>query len=106
MAEVDFSNAKIAPAGTKNTTSYAKLNMDNEKLFNSSFVQINSNASISMLTNQQKRLAYLYSGTFTASGTEFLVSRQNSDAYWRISNISFQSGDTYMFKIRADLICQ
>lgn len=111
MAEVDFSHARIQPA-----TSYGgHSNLENPAKYQyvslatvDYLYDINENTIASLnrtqLVNQQKQLVYQYSGTFTASGTEFYFG--HSLAIWKVSNISFSSGDTFIFQIQADLICQ
>lgn len=112
MAEVDFSNAKIqvdTSISRYNPTYKPYVNLSTQYLSNANNELITSNGSMNILKNEQKQLVFLYSGTFTASGTEFYIytwSNNNPAARWRVYNISFQSGDTYRFKIRADLICQ
>ena len=117
MAMVDFSNARIEPnssnTGTsltwKNPTGNANVTLavSSAYLRDSSLNVISSAYNRTLLVNEQKQLMYLYQGTFTASGTEFLIHEDSGHlAGWRISNISFNSGDTFTFKIRADLICQ
>lgn len=111
MAEVDFSNARIEPIGTVNATKSAEvsLNIAGGILSDVSGNQISTGYSISRLINAQKQLMYIYQGTFTASGTMFYI-QQNvgqsaNHSGWKISNISFNSGDTYVFQINANLVC-
>ena len=119
MAEVDFSNARIEPCNVVitsstnvNPTKFTNVSLWNNPLYIYSVSQGHTtaigNGTETRLTNQQKQLVYLYQGTFSASGTEFYIlnSDSSSHAGWKISNISFNSGDTFVFKIRADLICQ
>lgn len=109
MAEVDFSHARITPSGNINPSGSSYLGMTSSMLFSdSSLSTLISSGSRSQLVNTQKQFVYQYQGTFTANGTEFYVGNivNNVSHVWKVSNISFQSGDTYVFKIRADLICQ
>lgn len=112
MAEVDFSNAKITPStlsGWVNPTvnSDISLNPSGYYLFDSNNTQISGAIYLDKLLNTQKQLVIQYQGTFTASGTEFYVRTVSSYmAGWRVYNISFNSGDTFIFQIKADLICQ
>lgn len=111
MADVDFSNAKIQPLSVTdsiNPTAGAYFGAGSTNLYNSSWGVISTNASRQVLTDQSKQVVLLFQGTFTTSGTEFYlgVSYIDRNYGWRIYNISFSAGDTYMFKIRADLICQ
>lgn len=103
MAMVDFSNAKIEPAGTVNTTGSANVSLNTGWLKDSNHNNIGGN-TLTQLINQQKQLMYLYQGTFTASGTEFYIWGGNTGE-WRVYNISFSSGDTYVFQINASLVC-
>lgn len=112
MAEVDFSHAKIEPATTGwmtfiNPTSvaYVTLSAASGNIYNSSGTTI-GNIFATRLVNEQKQLVYQYQGTFSASGTEFYMSTGQSHSAWRVFNISFNSGDTYLFQVKADLICQ
>lgn len=113
MAEVDFSNARIAPATTFNGSSLSNPTKNsNVSLATNSWAFYDASSNVvnqtsrsgSQLVSAQKQLVYLYQGTFSASGTEFYLIIEG--AGWKVSNISFSSGDTYIFKIRADLICQ
>jgi len=111
MAEVDFSHAKIVPATSyagstslRNPTYNSGVTLAMTSPHNSSGQEIVSTYNVVELVNQQKELAYLWTGTFNASGTEFYM--VYNGAGWRIYNISFNSGDTFIFQIKADLICQ
>lgn len=115
MAEVDFSHAKIAPATSFNgsttvnptANSDVSLNPNGYYLYNSNGDSISSAMYPTKLINTAKQMVLQYSGTFTASGTEFYVRTVGSYmAAWRVYNISFSSGDTFIFQIKADLICQ
>lgn len=113
MAEVDFSNARIEPASTwqsqtlQNPTKNAYVSLGATGSANNYLYDINGNriASLtrSQLINQKKQLMYLYQGTFTTSGTSFILG--DDLAAWKVSNISFQNGDTYVFQINATLTC-
>ena len=111
MAVVDFSNARIEPANLagrfyQNPTmnSYVTLYSGVTNFFDASG-NIISSLTIRQLTNEQKHFVNQYQGTFSASGTEFYIQYQYN-AGWKVSNIAFNSGDTFDFTIRADLICQ
>lgn len=113
MAQVDFSNARIEPANISpsvNPTAYSNLTLAgyNDTLYDSRINAVSSNINVTQLTNQQKQLMYLYQGTFSASGTEFYIIHAPSYtnyAGWKVSNISFSAGDTYVFQINATLVC-
>lgn len=120
MAQVDFSNARIEPCaypgiGSGAFSGYSAINpmgksnvslAMTEQLWNANGGSINTNATVTQLINQQKQLIYLYQGTFNTSGTEFYIIYYGDYQVgaWKISNISFDSGDTYIFRIRADLV--
>lgn len=109
MAQVDFSNARIVPIGARNATALQYVSLNTQNISDVSGTTIVSGASITRQVNEQKQLVYLYQGAFTTSGTEFYVQQnvgRTTHSGFKISNVSFQSGDTYSFKIRADLVCQ
>lgn len=105
MAQVDFSNAVIEPYGTQNITAYSNLDLNTTVLRDANDNTISNAFTPSQLINQQKQLMYLYQGTFSASGTEFYMYYTNGQGKWKISNISFSSGDTFVFQINATLVC-
>jgi len=105
MAMVDFSNARIEPVGTQNMTAYSSLDLNTTILRDANDNYVSNSFTPSRLINQQKQLMYLYQGTFTASGTEFYMYYTNGQGKWKVSNISFSSGDTFIFQINANLVC-
>lgn len=108
MAEVDFTNARISPEQSgKNPTGAPLVNIDTGVLTNASGNLVASgNHTVTKNTAQQ--FVILYSGTFDVSGTEFYLRSYGSSTAcaWKVSNITFSAGDTYVFSIKADLICQ
>ena len=114
MADVDFSNAKIEPVNNlggvlynPTQTSYVSLESD-IRLYDNALNTISTSSNPSQLVNEQKQLVVMYNGTFNASGTEFYIVGKSGTtrvAAWRIYNISFNSGDTYLFQINATLTC-
>lgn len=102
MAQVDFSNAIITP-NTSNILYNSDLTLYNNVLRDVSGNSIVRNSSIVSNIAENTVLKLTYSGEFLASGTEFYIGLNND---WRVSNISFSSGDTYTFSIRADLTCE
>lgn len=112
MAQVDFSNAVLSVdtsvASRANPVSQTEININaTGSLSDVNNNSITTNFSATRVVNEQYQLAYVYTGQFTASGTEFyLWKNRTSSARWKVSNISFNAGDTFSFKIRADLICQ
>ena len=108
MAMVDFTNAKIEPATSMNNPTYTTDVGLNNSILSSSGSIITSGATRTRIVNEQKQLVYLYQGTFTASGTEFRIQMETGQGIytsWRVYNISFADGDTYLFQVKADLIC-
>lgn len=107
MAEVDFTNARIEPSGTENPATDAYVQLNTYAFYDSSTNMVNSGTSSrTQLINQQKQLMFLYQGRFTTSGTEFYIYQgTNYLRRWKVSNISFNSGDTYVFQINATLTC-
>ena len=110
MAEVDFSHAKIQPyssvSNRYNPTKRSYLNIETTYLIDSNGSDVSSALVTTFITNQQKEFVMQYSGTFIASGTEFYMRNSSDTSSWRVYNISFNSGDTFIFQIKADLICQ
>ena len=116
MAAVDFSRAIITPyAYTQlGSTSYTAVNPTGKgnvslygtNLWNANFGTVGS-GSCSQILVDQTHLMYLYQGSFTQSGREFYLLNYSGSGYysgsWKISNISFNAGDTYLFKIKATL---
>ena len=109
MAEVDFSNARIEPYTTaqgvtaQNPTRNRYMSLNTGVLYSSSSGGEIASVTRSTLINEKKQLLILFQGAFTASGTEFYLI--DSLAAWHVSNISFSSGDTYVFQINATLVC-
>ena len=112
MAQVDFSNARITPttnpwghSANPTGTEYANLNVSNG-IYDASGNGLVSNFSMNILKNANRQFVFLWSGTFTASGTEFYIVSSSGYSAWKVSNITFNAGDTYTFSISANLICQ
>ena len=111
MAQVDFSNARIEPVvspnvSTGNATANSYLNLNSTALVDATDNAIVTNYSSQLLKNEKKEFVYMYTGTFTTSGTVCYIRYVSNVSWWKISNISFSAGDTYAFSIKADLICQ
>lgn len=97
MADVDFSNAVLDVNGnTKpmNYGDYLGMASGSGVLTDGSNI-INSNYSLNIIQNTPTKVSLLHTGTFTASGNTCYTDYQR----WKISNISFASGDTYSFII-------
>lgn len=108
MANVDFTNARLElVADNDNTTpvyeSHSNLNVSS--LINNAGASIVTNQNMRTLVSEQKKLVLIYTGQFTASGNEFYIKRTNYRGRWRVSNISFQTDDTYTFQIPVTLTC-
>jgi len=104
MAMVDFTNAKITPTG-ENPAKYAYMNMRSSVLLDASNNFIVTNSSVTQTKNDPKLMVFSYAGTFTTSGTEFYIWNASASSRWKVSNISFSSGDTYSFQIPTTLTC-
>lgn len=108
MAQVDFSNAVIEIC-TGVSRSLPVIRMANigtysydRRLWDSNLNRISSNESITTPVENRYQKSLLYSGTFTTSGTEFYLFDTDSRNYsWKVSNISFNAGDTYYFQVDA-----
>ena len=109
MAQVDFSNAVLS------FHSYNPLSAWYVGLRWSSYVTayitddsgnvITSSLNVTQISRTVSYLKLGYSGTFSASGNEFYLATQaNAGAiHYKISNVSFNSGDSFYFEITANL---
>ena len=97
MADVDFSHATMSVNTTNSrrpiSEAYVTLADNPPELYNFSGTIITTSGTRSEIRNTPSVLSYLYTGTFTASGTEFYMGA------FKISGVSFSSGDTYSFII-------
>jgi len=102
MAQIDFTNATLDAYIGKPMTqgSYMKINSA-LYLYDTSGNNISASASRSIILNTPAKVSIQYTGTVNASGTEFLlgVSKTSNiiDFAWKVSNVSFSSGDAYDF---------
>ena len=108
MAQVDFTNAKIDFGDTPPMDAYFCLKSgdyhDVSYPCDTNGNLIGSNGVIQIVRDYHS-LTTTTPGTFNSSGTEFYICKKNStEKYWRIYNISFNSGDTYEFEINLDLL--
>ena len=104
MAQVDFTNATIAPYSSNPMGTYTSgLNSANA-FYNSGSTAITSSLTTSTVKSESGEAIYQYTGTFSATGTEFYFGYNNSYLCWKVSNISFNSGDTFTFKIKANIV--
>ena len=101
MAQVDFTNAVLDVYGNSDKPlTYANyLYFDNTAFFTDIPVtgQI-STPNKSIILNSPEKVSILFTGVFTASGTQFLIGDANIKA-WKVSNVSFSANDTYSFVI-------
>ena len=106
MAQVDFSSAVIEPYNT-NPTYGASLSLSNSFLYDvSDPTQGVGSGTCTLLVNESKQLVYMFQGTFSQGGTAFRIKLRTGDTgYWKVSNISYSNGDTYLFTVNATLTC-
>ena len=100
MAQLDLSNAHIS-VSTSSPFDNAHLSVYGASLRDSNATVISS-GSTNLIERTKNREITRFYGTFTASGTEFFLSNPPA---WHVTNVSFQSGDTYDFTIGANLTC-
>lgn len=106
MAQVDFSNAILSLPSSFFPLKTVDAALYGSGLYNANNQQINSNYTSQIIVNEEKRLVIAYSGTFNASGTEFYFGAvAQIGQKWKMSNISFNSGDTYVFQVPITLTC-
>lgn len=106
MADVDFSHAVLdvfqgnATVNPRNPFPYSYFYLNNGSLTNTSAGMVSS-GSARIITDTPSKVSILYTGTFSASGTEFLIACAWESggwyASWIVSNISFSNGDAYSF---------
>ena len=96
MAQVDFSGAVLQPnSGMKpmDVSEYLRFNYS-DAIYDINGTVISTNRGKAMLVCNPNKVTFVFTGTFTASGTELYITD-----IWRVSNITFASGDTYSFAI-------
>lgn len=100
MAQVDFSNAVLdVYRSEKPMTHNDYLRLQNHGFFYNGGSVNEQSGSVSVITNTPTKVSLLYTGTFTASGTEFYIAYTANAGTFKVSNISFSAGDTYAFVI-------
>ena len=99
MAQVDFSNAVLDVYNDKPLTygSYLQLNNSGAPYFHNLAGNYISVPTKSIILNTPQNVSILFTGVFNSAGTEFYIG--DSAKEWKVSNISFSSGDTYSFVI-------
>lgn len=103
MAVVDFSNAVLdvnydTPMAI---VSYLDINFD-LTLRNIDGASVCTNNTRTKLLDTPTKVSFLFSGSFTTSGTKFYIGRNfgaGRGSTWKVSNISYSTGDTYSFVI-------
>lgn len=108
MAEINFSNAVLTPwkdSGLRSAIGIAYLDLRVGIIVNSSGTVITSTFNSTALKESASEIIIAIRGTMTASGNEFYIaySAAGTPKVWRISNISFQSGDTFYLQIKATI---
>ena len=103
MAQVDFSNAAlIPPSNGESQWSAAYLTLASSSFY-ANGAKCNRNETYNRITQTLDKVSFVYTGEFTASGTNFSIGSTNTAAIWVVSNISYSNGDTYSFQIDLDL---
>ena len=104
MAIVDFSNAvldvnpDILGGWTPNDCTYVGLAYSGG-LYDSNGNRVGGSTR-EIILNTPTKVSVLYTGAFSASGTEFyLIYNGINLKPWKVSNISFNNGDGYSFVI-------
>ena len=105
MAQVDFSNAVLAPYGT-NPLRRTKASFDSYISAQKKCVDVNGNqitSSYNISTSHETNDSFDVeaTGTFSTSGTEMYI--YYFETHWRVSNISFNSGDTFVLNVHVEL---
>ena len=101
MADVDFSNA-VLDVNYDEPLEFSYLGIYSNNPFDKSGNQITTNSGSSAVSSTPAKLTWLFTGTFTANGTEFYLGAfygSSTGGTWKVSNISFSVGDTYSFVI-------
>ena len=107
MAQVDFSNAilDVAPTNVANVICEQTLALGyGSSLYDNNQTIITSDSSFRVLTKTNSKVTYFFQGKFNTNGTEcYIYNGYYMKNYWRISNISFSSGDSYSFTIDVEI---
>lgn len=103
MADVDFSNATMDVFGSAKPMIYADYLdlLSGITLRDDTFDVIYSRPTVSVLQNTPTKVSILFTGTMTTSGakTSFVIGNASYETPFKVSNISFNNGDTYSFII-------
>ena len=104
MAQVDFSNAVLdvnpnTYQPPMNNNNFMGMSGGAGYLYDQSY-NILASGNLSVLLNTPSKVSLLFTGAFGTGGTEFYFgSAYYNISTWKVSNISFNSGDTYSFVI-------
>ena len=60
-------------------------------------------SSLSIMSSSADGFVAKITGTFSASGTEFYIRDAYSHIHWKISNVTFASGDTFAFNVNTTI---
>lgn len=109
MATVDFSNAEIEPNPDYSGSIISLQYLQMLNLLAVHAEDENGNSVVSSITNRNagssvNTLSVGYSGVFSTSGTEFYLggtSDLGKKMVWKITGVSFSSGDDFDFIIDA-----
>ena len=106
MAVVDFSNAVLEHNGNTKPfdQKYISVIGDNTVICDANKQVITSSYTKTKEVDDKGRFVAAFNGTLTTSGTELYIKFGGGawdTMYWKITNISFNSGDTFSFKIKA-----
>ena len=111
MAQIDFSNAHIEPVKNPAANGVTDVGLTaGYILMPTTGTSFNSmTPTRTLIKNDPKNLMYQYSGTIPSgnSGTELYLCPNTgslSNSWWRIYNISYSAGDTFIFQISANII--
>ena len=107
MANIDFSNAVVERVGLWNLNNayLTYLGLGTSSFYSLDSVLINEGSNFAVLDNTTNKLKVLYSGQIKSDaspGNAFTLFA-GSNKTWKISNISYNPGDTYSFTIEVDL---
>lgn len=108
MAQIDFSNAILSPYNTSPLSSYHYLGFP--RAFNegggNGFVDSNgnkvANGRYHHIETDKYKHNFRYTGEMISSGNEFYI-KEDGAVHWKVSNISFNSGDTFSLKISCNI---
>jgi len=106
MAQVDFSNAVLEPSNYDDPNTRPFHYGDNIGLNQSAFLYTSEDGSITTgqvknkLVGTNTKAVIHYAGTFTKSGNYFYL---ESHYVWKVSNITYNEGDTYSFVVEVEV---